>query len=61
VASNGAITIGNDPITAAGDYTVTVTAHDPANSANTATGTINVHVVGNLVFTNSPTAGSINA
>ena len=61
VASNGAITIGNDPITAAGDYTVTVTAHDPANSANTATGTITVHVVGNLVFTNSPTAGSINA
>ena len=61
VASDGTITIGSAAISTPGNYTVTVTAKDPNNADNTATGTITVHVVGNLSFTNTPTAGAINA
>lgn len=61
VASDGVISIGSTAISTAGNYTVTVTAQDPNNAANTGTGTVTVHVVGNLSFTNTPTAGAINA
>ena len=61
VGTDGTIAIGSAAISTPGNYTVTVTAKDPNNAGNTATGTITVHVVGNLSFTNTPTAGAINA
>ncbi len=56
VSSDGKITVGT-AISSAGTYTITVTAKDPNNATNTATGTIIVTVVGNLVFSNDPSAG----
>ncbi len=56
VSSDGKIAVGT-AISSAGTYTITVTAKDPNNATNTATGTITVTVVGNLVFSNDPSAG----
>ena len=60
VASNGTVTAGSTSLTA-GDYTVTVKATDPNNPTNTSTATLNVHVAKTLAYTNTPTAGALNA
>ena len=57
-SSTGAITPGSSAL-ARGDYTATIQVQDPNNPANTATGTLNVHVVRVLAFTNEPSSGSI--
>lgn len=58
VASAGAVTPGASALTA-GDYTVTVKAQDPVNSANSVTETLNVKVVAVLDFANAPSVGII--
>lgn len=58
VSSDGKVTPGATGLTA-GDYTFVVEAKDPKNSANTVTETINVHVVPNLAYSNTPAIGVI--